>query len=120
MPTKTRFQCQKILFVGMACFASEPRLEDGAATRPTANDDIPRNWRDDEKEDESGDTSGSGENESREYDSRKAEGLGGMQAENGSPGVFERIVSRVASRSSVDPGPPPDGGLVAWSQGMWF
>lgn len=32
------------------------------------------------------------------------------------PGVVGRVLSRVTSRSSYDPGPPPDGGLVAWTQ----
>lgn len=32
------------------------------------------------------------------------------------PSVVDRVVSRVTSRSSYDPGPPPDGGWLAWSQ----
>ncbi|KAJ3474103.1 hypothetical protein NLG97_g9990 [Lecanicillium saksenae] len=31
-------------------------------------------------------------------------------------GVVGRVLSRITSKSSVDPGPPPDGGWVAWSQ----
>lgn len=31
-------------------------------------------------------------------------------------GVLGRVLSRMTSKSSVDPGPPPDGGWVAWSQ----
>ncbi|XWW99887.1 hypothetical protein V2A60_007901 [Cordyceps javanica] len=31
-------------------------------------------------------------------------------------GVFGRVLSRITSKSSVDPGPPPDGGWVAWTQ----
>lgn len=27
-----------------------------------------------------------------------------------------RVLSRITSKSSIDPGPPPDGGLKAWSQ----
>lgn len=36
---------------------------------------------------------------------------------NGS-GFLERVLSRTVSRVSVDPGPPPDGGLAAWMQAM--
>lgn len=32
------------------------------------------------------------------------------------PGVISRVLSRITSKSSVDPGPPPDGGVVAWTQ----
>ncbi|KAI6783654.1 Major Facilitator Superfamily [Emericellopsis cladophorae] len=32
------------------------------------------------------------------------------------PSILDRVLSRVTSRSSVDPGPPPDGGMQAWSQ----
>ena len=33
--------------------------------------------------------------------------------------VFERVLSRTRSRSSyVDPGPPPDGGVRAWTQSL--
>lgn len=31
-------------------------------------------------------------------------------------GAVDRVLSMVASRSSYDPGPPPDGGWVAWTQ----
>lgn len=31
-------------------------------------------------------------------------------------GVMGRVLSRITSKSSVDPGPPPDGGWVAWTQ----
>lgn len=30
--------------------------------------------------------------------------------------TVNRVLSRIASRVSVDPGPPPDGGFRAWSQ----
>ena len=30
-----------------------------------------------------------------------------------------RFMSRVTSRSSIDPGPPPDGGRQAWAQCKW-
>lgn len=36
--------------------------------------------------------------------------------DDGAPSVLDRVVSRVTSRSSIDPGPPPDGGWLAWSQ----
>lgn len=33
-----------------------------------------------------------------------------------SQSIISRALSRLTSRSSFDPGPPPDGGWVAWSQ----
>ena len=30
--------------------------------------------------------------------------------------VLTKVLSRTISRISIDPGPPPDGGLVAWTQ----
>lgn len=33
--------------------------------------------------------------------------------------TLERAISRITSRSSyVDPGPPPDGGIEAWTQAL--
>lgn len=32
------------------------------------------------------------------------------------PSAVDRVLSLVASRSSYDPGPPPDGGWLAWTQ----
>lgn len=38
---------------------------------------------------------------------------------NGTNGVVEKVLSRTRSRSSyIDPGPPPDGGLKAWTQAL--
>jgi MFS family permease len=36
--------------------------------------------------------------------------------------AFERVTSRLTTRSIIDPGPPPDGGIVAWTQVLcaWF
>ena len=31
-------------------------------------------------------------------------------------GVLAKVLSKTTSRISIDPGPPPDGGLVAWTQ----
>ncbi len=31
-------------------------------------------------------------------------------------GVLTKVLSRTISRISIDPGPPPDGGLAAWTQ----
>ena len=36
--------------------------------------------------------------------------------ESDSGGVLAKALSKTTSRISVDPGPPPDGGLVAWTQ----
>ena len=44
------------------------------------------------------------------------EGLEKPEEVGGTEGVLTRIVSRTISRISVDPGPPPDGGLEAWTQ----
>lgn len=36
------------------------------------------------------------------------------EGEDNGPSVMDRVLSRVTSKSSVDPGPPPDGGWKAW------
>ena len=36
--------------------------------------------------------------------------------EPGTGGVLAKVLSRTTSRISIDPGPPPDGGLTAWTQ----
>jgi len=34
-------------------------------------------------------------------------------------GVMGKVMSRISTRSSwKDPGPPPDGGLIGWTQGL--
>lgn len=38
--------------------------------------------------------------------------------EHGPGGVLAKVLSRTTSRISIDPGPPPDGGLVAWTQAI--
>ena len=38
--------------------------------------------------------------------------------EPGPGGVLAKVLSRTISRISIDPGPPPDGGLVAWTQAL--
>ena len=40
----------------------------------------------------------------------------GLDDEPGPQGVLAKIVSRTNSRISDDPGPPPDGGLMAWTR----
>ncbi|KAK7227149.1 hypothetical protein V2G26_015152 [Clonostachys chloroleuca] len=46
-----------------------------------------------------------------------AEVCEGEPEENDSPGVVSCVLSRITSRSTtIDPGPPPDGGWTAWSQ----
>lgn len=37
---------------------------------------------------------------------------------NASTGILTRVLSRTASRISIDPGPPPDGGLDGWTQAL--
>ena len=58
-----------------------------------------------ERDGNEADTDSSGEEESED------EGSG----EDRPPSLVERVLSRVTSRSSVGPGPPPDGGWRAWS-----
>lgn len=38
--------------------------------------------------------------------------------EPGPGGVLAKVLSRTISRISTDPGPPPDGGLAAWTQAL--
>ena len=40
----------------------------------------------------------------------------GLDDEPSPQGVLDKIVSRTNSRISDDPGPPPDGGLMAWTR----
>ena len=42
----------------------------------------------------------------------------GVKAGNepGPGGVLAKVLSKTTSRISIDPGPPPDGGLRAWTQ----
>lgn len=37
-------------------------------------------------------------------------------SEPGPGGVLAKVLSKTTSRVSIDPGPPPDGGLAAWTQ----
>lgn len=53
----------------------------------------------------------------REEDQRPGTAHSDTSDEDGTPSILDRVASRVTSRSSVDPGPPPDGGFHAWSQG---
>ena len=39
---------------------------------------------------------------------------------HGSGNALTKVLSRKTSCISADPGPPPDGGLAAWTQGMCF
>lgn len=42
---------------------------------------------------------------------------GDVEADGDDPqSTLGRVLSLITSRSSVDPGPPPDGGWLAWSQ----
>ena len=52
-----------------------------------------------------------------ESSSKEARVMGVKNADESEPeGVLATVLSRTISRISVDPGPPPDGGLVAWTQ----
>lgn len=50
--------------------------------------------------------------EDREDEGREGGGRGGLG------GVLDRVVSRVSTKSSWNPGPPPDGGVKAWTAGI--
>lgn len=52
------------------------------------------------------------------YSSSKETQVAGVKNtdESDPEGVLAKVLSRTTSRISVDPGPPPDGGLVAWTQ----
>ncbi len=39
-------------------------------------------------------------------------------ATNASGGILTKVLSRTVSRISIDPGPPPDGGLEGWTQAL--
>jgi len=42
-----------------------------------------------------------------------------VEANDGTGGMLEKVLSRTRSRSSyIDPGPPPDRGLTAWTQAL--
>lgn len=53
--------------------------------------------------------------ESREGTDVDEEGGGGGRG--GLGGVLDRVVSRVSTKSSCHPGPPPNGGVKAWTAG---
>lgn len=41
-------------------------------------------------------------------------------ASAGAKGVISKVISRISTKSSwIDPGPPPNGGLTAWMQGVY-
>lgn len=49
--------------------------------------------------------------------SKEAQDVGSKTVnEPGPGGVLAKVLSRTTSRISIDPGPPPDGGLTAWTQ----
>lgn len=48
---------------------------------------------------------------------RKGDG-GEPRPSGGLAGMMERVVSRVSTKSSWNPGPPPDGGVRAWTAGQ--
>ena len=81
---------------------NEKELEEGIAQNPNSSMILP-----DTVKAQSGDVKA------------PARGLDGKDSEasNGSGGVLARVLSRTQSRCSyIDPGPPPDGGLRAWTQ----
>lgn len=49
----------------------------------------------------------------------KLEAKAAVEANDGTGGILEKVLSRTRSRcSSIDPGPPPDRGLEAWTQAL--
>lgn len=69
---------------------------------------------DGEKQDESLHGPLSSEYTGSELGDQQIQDAGNYDDENDRPTVLDRVLSRVTSRSSIDPGPPPDGGLRAW------
>lgn len=62
-------------------------------------------------------SSGGQENDSPDLDDTEAKI--GLEERGASGGVLDRVLSRTRSRSSyLDPGPPPDGGVRAWTQSL--
>lgn len=54
-----------------------------------------------------------------EPSSKEAQDLGVKTNDEPSPGgVLAKVLSRTISHISIDPGPPPDGGLAAWTQAI--
>ena len=51
--------------------------------------------------------------------SKEAQDVGVKSINEPSPGgVLAKVLSRTISHISIDPGPPPDGGLNAWTQAI--
>ncbi len=83
----------------------ERNIQDGegssSSTSATSYLDAP-------KQEDPGADAASGDDEEKKTDTH-----------NGSGGILEKVLSKVQSRSSyIDPGPPPDGGLEAWTQAI--
>lgn len=50
-------------------------------------------------------------------DSSRADGIGADEPPVGAGSRVGRVLSRIASAPTADPGPPPDGGYDAWMAG---
>ncbi|KAI9150137.1 MFS-type transporter dbaD [Paramyrothecium foliicola] len=64
------------------------------------------------------DTTSSSHKSERDYEHDGAETRAAVDSGASAPGhgIMSQVVSRISSRSSIDPGPPPDGGWQAWTQ----
>lgn len=85
-----------------------------ASTRNSIIHDVPEMTQGEEYEREDG-PKGEHEDESTEDAREEEEGSG----QGGLAGIIERAASRVSTKSSWNPGPPPDGGIKAWMAGKW-
>ena len=70
---------------------------------------------------EFGGTTESGHDSTRDDDIRRIEAeqsqqLANSKDNNVEKSVLGQVMSRISSKSTVDPGPPPDGGWTAWMQ----
>lgn len=89
---------------------SEPHVHDSAKEDLEKQDDTDltessRGGVEDESGNRGGDAASSQDDDSSDTDN-----------ETEAASVLDRVVSHITSRSSIDPGPPPDGGWLAWSQ----
>lgn len=92
------------------------------ATEPASNVDLDESIADSERQE-------SGTSSTADHDSSTAEVQNGklgtqdnnekdILATNASGGILTKVLSRTVSRISIDPGPPPDGGLEGWTQAL--
>lgn len=70
-------------------------------------------------DDDDSDLVGGGDDDESERQGDDNNGDDLPRPSGGIVGVLERVVSRASTKSSWNPGPPPDGGVKAWTAGEW-